>query len=141
MSSSTLPPVQVIVDFQDICSAPVKRIFTGDDIPAWLESEALARLATVMHRLNSAIRGKRVDQGDADQSEVSLERPGSLLVLSLLDSDRQEHSFHARRIGQLDRGYPARYASPAIWQSCFQRLGCSFRRGLIDPIHESPTES
>ena len=69
--STALPEVQAIQNFQDVCFEPVKRIFTGDDIAAWLQSEALARLSTVMIRLNSAIRGKRIDQGDVHQSEVS----------------------------------------------------------------------
>lgn len=61
----------LVENFQDECTEPVKRIFTADDIPAWLQSEAFARLSNIIARLNSAIRGKRIDQGDSEQSEVS----------------------------------------------------------------------
>lgn len=82
--STALPEVQPVENFQDVCIEPIKRIFTGDDIAAWLQSEALARLSTVMIRLNCAIRGKRIGQGDAHQSEVSFACQCGLRILMLL---------------------------------------------------------
>ena len=60
MSARATPLPQLVTDFTS-CKIPVKRIFTGDDIAAWLESEAYARIMTVLLRCNSAIKGKKVD--------------------------------------------------------------------------------
>jgi hypothetical protein len=76
MSTSVLQSIELITDF-DKCHEPVKKVFTADDIPAWLESEAYARLMTVLVRCNTAIKGKgkqadRDDDDDSKQSRVSM---------------------------------------------------------------------
>ena len=60
MSAQASPSVQLIKDFSS-CQDPIKRIYTGDDIAAWLESEAYARVMTVLVRCNVAIKGKKAD--------------------------------------------------------------------------------
>lgn len=56
-SHAKLPPVELLTDFSK-CHEPVKRIFTADDIPAWLQSEAYHRIMTVLVRGNMAVRGR-----------------------------------------------------------------------------------
>lgn len=69
VTHAKLPPVELLTDFS-ACQEPVKRIFTADDIPAWLQSEAYARIMTVLVRCNMAVRGRGRRDSSYPENEV-----------------------------------------------------------------------
>ncbi|ORY74088.1 hypothetical protein BCR35DRAFT_144601 [Leucosporidium creatinivorum] len=61
-STTALPPLPQLPAFNDysLCAAPTRKIYTQDDIPAWVESETYHLIETIILRLSVAVDGKTV---------------------------------------------------------------------------------
>lgn len=130
-STLTLPPFELITDFAN-CHEPVKKVFTAEDIPAWLESEAYARLMTVLVRCNLAIKGKQVDRGDSRvQSEVSLRQFRCHRLGLMQESDNEACRKSPRPAGSLDRRASIAYWTSEIREQSIQRLGRAIGAGAV----------
>lgn len=63
------PSLPLITDLSH-CAPPVRKIFTDQDIPNWLDSEAYDYIETLILRLSAAVEGKTVED-TCVESEVS----------------------------------------------------------------------
>lgn len=60
-SNLSSPPELPLLTDLSTCSPPVRKIFTEDDIPAWLSSSAYSYIETLIHRLSNAVEEKKVE--------------------------------------------------------------------------------
>ena len=69
---TVLPALPQLPSFTDysLCTAPVRKIYTQDDIPSWTSSETYHLLETIILRLSVAVDGKKVED-DCVESQVS----------------------------------------------------------------------
>lgn len=57
---SSPPELPLLTDLSH-CSPPVRKIFTDEDIPAWLSSKAYSYIETLIQRLSIAVEEKKVE--------------------------------------------------------------------------------
>ncbi|CAD6570208.1 MAG: Serine/threonine-protein phosphatase 2A activator [Cyphobasidiales sp. Tagirdzhanova-0007] len=125
MSAQASPSVQLIKDFSS-CQDPIKRIYTGDDIAAWLESEAYARVMTVLVRCNVAIKGKKADtayyEGETTKAVVNM--------LDQLDEWIEDIPLHTS---------PQRFGNRAFrdWGQRLEEQSEAFHRAWLSPSHSA----
>ena len=104
------------------CANAVPKIFTQEDIPRWLASEAYRLLHTFITRLNAAVHGKTIHEPCVESNVIlHLFLPQNRFLTPFTTGcapDRRQSRSHER----LDRPDSTSDFSSAIWQQSISRL-------------------